>query len=234
MQICFGEPRTGDSAPCDPCANIQMVDLGGQKSYSNAEEGFPQQPFTQQCWGRDFQMSGRYSRVFICPARQQEKEVCYHLLHLCAEVIQLMEDVLCLRSKRVKPLHPAFKQALGSSFPRVAKHPKCSQKRSDTQRQIFSWCKLALETLRDLLACAKWGHALLSLGKWTGGWVAINPLSQSSGNVWHQCPANLWPRGAEGNIRVGIASVLCPLTPNPGRNSDGGLSLPGKTISQTG
>lgn len=43
--------------------------------------------------------------------------------------MQLMEDVWHLRSKRTKHLHPAFKQALGSSSPRVAKQhaqPRCS------------------------------------------------------------------------------------------------------------
>lgn len=29
-QICFGVPRTGDSAPCDPCANTQMEDPGAK------------------------------------------------------------------------------------------------------------------------------------------------------------------------------------------------------------
>lgn len=70
----------------------------------------------------------------ICPAWQQQKDL-LHLLHLCGEVMQLMEGVWYLRSRRVKPLHPAFKQALGSSSPCVAKPactaqvqlPKCSQ-----------------------------------------------------------------------------------------------------------
>lgn len=31
-RICFGEPRIGDSAPCDLCADLQRVDLGAKNA----------------------------------------------------------------------------------------------------------------------------------------------------------------------------------------------------------
>lgn len=129
--------------------------------YSNAKEGFWQQPVTQQCWGRDFQTPGKYSLVGICPAWQQEKEVCCYLLHLCGEVFQLMDDVWCIRSERVKPLHPAFKQARGSSFPWVAKHactaPSAVSKmlsESSLTPRLSAGVNWLLNP-RDLLICAR-------------------------------------------------------------------------------
>lgn len=100
----------------------------------------------------------------------------------------------------------------------------------DTQRQIFGCCKLALEIQRERLVCAEWGHGLLSLGKWTEWRLAINPCSGSLGNIWDQRSANQWPRGAQRNVKVGLASVLYPLTPNLCSNSDDNLALPGETI----
>lgn len=96
----------------------------------------------------------------MCPAWQQEKDICYHLLHLCGEVTQLREDVWDLRSKRVKPLYPLDKHWVHLFLVWQTTHaqPKCSiqnalRKQFDTQ--ILSWCKLPLETPRDLLVCAK-------------------------------------------------------------------------------
>lgn len=154
--MCSGEPRTGDSAPC---ANTQLVDMGAKPATAMLKKASHNSPSPSNVEG---EVSKHQEATVWCVHGSRRRFATIYCI--CVERWWRMCGILGARGLNTytQPLNKHWVHLL-LAWQSTHAQLRCSipnALRKWFNTHIFSWCKLALEILRDLLVCAKWGQGL--------------------------------------------------------------------------